>query len=204
MGEALAARFRRLKGRQCRRRATYAWGEEVTQDDLMKIIEGLGWKRQVDEVGDNFFWLDLGDRIVTVIPHIRKRHDYFQMSFMPSVTTSEFSEAASVLMNKNDVQHTPIAVMLEKPEKASSFGEGDIDALLVKIITWAKSEDVASGLDKYRALPTDCVGAKPMRHIAALALAGDVKKIEEYSFSFKAGNRLGFVPYITESMLGKR
>lgn len=64
MGEALAARFRRLKGRQCRRRATYAWGEEVTQDDLMKIIEGLGWKRQVDEVGDNFFGLTWGTELL--------------------------------------------------------------------------------------------------------------------------------------------
>ncbi|WP_155518325.1 DUF6990 domain-containing protein [Ralstonia solanacearum] len=169
----------------------------------MKIIEGLGWKRRVDEVGDNSFSLDLGDRVVRVIPNVGKRHDHFRVSFMPSVTTREFSEIASALMNENDARHEPITSMLEKPEKVSSFGEGDVDVWLGKIIAWAKSEDIASGLADYRALPTDCVGARPMRHIAALALAGDVEKIEGYSCSFKAGNRLDFVPYITESMLDR-
>ncbi|MEX5832987.1 hypothetical protein AB3332_23715 [Ralstonia solanacearum] len=169
----------------------------------MKIIEGFGWKRQVDEVGDNSFSLDLGDRIVTVMPHVGKRHDHFRISFAPSVTTREFSEMASALMNESDAEHEPISAMLEKPEKVSNFGEGDVDVWLRKIIAWAKSEDIEGGLAKYRALPTDSVGARPMRHIAALALAGDVEKIKGYLCSFKAGNRLGFVPYITESMLDR-
>ncbi|WP_157766299.1 DUF6990 domain-containing protein [Ralstonia solanacearum] len=88
----------------------------------MKIIEGLDWKRRVDEVGDNSFRLDLGDRIVTVMPHVGKRHDHFRISFAPSVTAREFSEMASALMNENDAEHEPIAAMLEKPEKVSNFG----------------------------------------------------------------------------------
>ncbi len=138
-----------------------------------------------------------------MIPHVGKRRDHLRISFAPSGTTREFSEVASALMNENDAEHEPITAMLEKPEKVSSFGESDVDFWLGKIVAWAKSEDIACGLAKYRALPTDSVGARPMRHIAALALAGNVEKIEEYLCSFKAGNRLGFVPYITESMLDR-
>ncbi|WP_374726053.1 DUF6990 domain-containing protein [Ralstonia solanacearum] len=60
--------------------------------------------------------------MVTVMPHVGKRHDHFRISFAPSVTTREFSEMASALMNENDAEHEPIAAMLEKPEKVSNFG----------------------------------------------------------------------------------
>ena len=43
----------------------------------------------------------------------------------------------------------------------------------------------------------------PMRHLAALALAGDVAKLKSYQASFEAGDRLGFVPYITKDYIDR-
>lgn len=174
----------------------------MTEDELTKTVEKLGWKRRVDEVGENYFWLDLGDRIVTVIPYVGKRSDHFRVSFTPSVTTREFSRAVSAI-NLSDIEHEPISVMLEKTEKVPTLGEAEVRTLLEKVVAWAQSEDLDKGLEIYRALPTDCVGARPMRHVAALALAGDVRKLDGYLSSFKAGDRLGFVSYITESLLDR-
>ncbi|WP_414858990.1 DUF6990 domain-containing protein [Pseudomonas aeruginosa] len=53
----------------------------------------------------------------------------------------------------------------------------------------------------YRALPTNSKGAMPLRNLAALAIAGDVSCLANYQFSFEQGDRLGFVPYITQDMI---
>nr|CCA87911.1 conserved hypothetical protein [Ralstonia syzygii R24] len=142
----------------------------------------------------------MGDRIVTVIPYVGRRSDHYRISFTPTVTTREFSGAVSAL-NQSGVEYEPVSVMLEKTEKVPTLGEAEVEGLLTKVIAWARSADLDEGLAAYRALPTDCVGARPMRHVAALALAGDVEKLEGYLSSFKFGDRLGFVPYITEELL---
>ncbi|MFV9439627.1 DUF6990 domain-containing protein [Pseudomonas aeruginosa] len=41
----------------------------------------------------------------------------------------------------------------------------------------------------------------PLRHLAALAIAGDVSCLANSQFSFEQGDRLGFVPYITQDMI---
>lgn len=53
----------------------------------------------------------------------------------------------------------------------------------------------------YRALPTDSKGARPLRHLAALAITGDIGRLAKYQRRFEQGDRLGFVPYITAEML---
>jgi hypothetical protein len=72
-----------------------------------------------------------------------------------------------------------------------------------KAISWARSQNIESGLMGYRNLPTDAKGAMPLRHLAALAVAGDVERLEGYKKSFDMGDRLGFVPYITASMIDR-
>ncbi len=43
----------------------------------------------------------------------------------------------------------------------------------------------------------------PLRHLAALAIAGDVERLNSYKNSFEKGDRLGFVPYITVDMIDR-
>ncbi|RMQ97899.1 hypothetical protein ALP94_02834 [Pseudomonas savastanoi pv. glycinea] len=70
-------------------------------------------------------------------------------------------------------------------------------------ISWARSQNIESGLMFYRNLPTDSKGAMPLRHLAALAIAGDVERLDGYKKSFEVGDRLGFVPYITDAMIDR-
>ncbi|WP_411828772.1 DUF6990 domain-containing protein [Pseudomonas bijieensis] len=48
----------------------------------------------------------------------------------------------------------------------------------------------------YRKLPTEAKGGMPIRHLAALAIAGDAGRLDEYKRSFEKGDRLEFVPYL--------
>ena len=41
----------------------------------------------------------------------------------------------------------------------------------------------------------------PLYHLAALSILGDAERLNEYLIYFQNGNRLGFVPYITEDMI---
>ena len=70
-------------------------------------------------------------------------------------------------------------------------------------MSWARSLNIESGLMVYRSLPTDSKGAMPLRHLAALAIAGDVERLDGYKKNFEMGDRLGFVPYITDGMIDR-
>lgn len=83
------------------------------------------------------------------------------------------------------------------------FSCDDIIRLSDKAISWARSQNIDEGLRVYRALPTDVKGAMPIRHLAALAMAGDTGRLDDYKKSFEKGDRLGFVPYVTSDMIDR-
>ena len=45
------------------------------------------------------------------------------------------------------------------------------------------------------------MGARPVWHLAALVVLGDLEKLKFYQASFEAGDRLGFVKYITKNYI---
>jgi len=68
-------------------------------------------------------------------------------------------------------------------------------------MSWAKKQDLSKALHDYALLPTDAPGARPIWHLAALAILKDVEKLKSYQDSFEAGDRLGFVPYVTKEYI---
>jgi hypothetical protein len=70
-------------------------------------------------------------------------------------------------------------------------------------IAWAQEQDLAKALLDHAALPTNAPGAKPIWHLAALAVLGDVAKLKCYQASFAGGDRLGFVPYVTKDYIDR-
>ena len=99
--------------------------------------------------------------------------------------------------------YSPVILSNELPEKLVSISVEDVLQLSDKAISWARSQNLEAGLATYRGLPTDSKGAMPLRHLAALAIAGDVERLEGYKHSFEKGDRLGFVPYITVDMIDR-
>lgn len=81
------------------------------------------------------------------------------------------------------------------------FTESDIVSISNELLEWAKQQNVEEGLSIFCNYPTDAVGNMPLKHLGALAIAKDVNRLNYYLESFKAGNRLGFVPYITQDFI---
>ena len=68
---------------------------------------------------------------------------------------------------------------------------------------WALAQDLAAVKKRLRGLPTDSIGIKPLKHLSALAEAGEVETLRSYADAFARGDRLGFVPYITEDYIAR-
>ncbi|BGD47476.1 MULTISPECIES: DUF6990 domain-containing protein [Pseudomonas] len=168
--------------------------------EILSALEGLGWRCDKDEAGDYFCLMDIGEVQVQIIPTIGKRSDHFRVSLMPSVSTKNFTAAVAFVLGEAS-NYVPIIVSNDVPEKIVDFSLDDVVRLSQSAISWASAQDIEKGLAAYRALPTNSKGAMPLRHLAALAIAGDVSCLANYQFSFEQGDRLGFVPYITQDMI---
>jgi hypothetical protein len=180
----------------------FPWCQIMKEKDIVSILKEQGWVFNKDEVGDYFCLADVGEVQLQVIPSVGKRSDHFRVSLMPSISSREFSEAVSFILG-DDSSNAPIIVSNGAPEKFSSFSSDDIIRLSDKAISWARSQNIDEGLRVYRALPTDVKGAMPIRHLAALAMAGDTGRLDEYKKSFEMGDRMGFVPYVTSEMIDR-
>jgi len=174
----------------------------VKVKEMLPILEGLGWLCRKDEAGDYFCLMDVEGAQVQIIPAIGKRSDHFRVSFMPSVSTKRFTAAAAFILGEAE-DHEPVIVSNDVPEKMVGFSLDDVVRLSQDAISWAEAQDMEKGLAAYRELPTDSKGAMPLRHLAALAVAGDVERLTSYKQSFEWGDRLGFVPYITQDMIDR-
>ncbi|UNO21967.1 hypothetical protein MON07_07870 [Pseudomonas aeruginosa] len=168
--------------------------------EILSALEGLGWRCDKDEAGDCFCLMDIGEVDIQIIPTIGRRSDHFRVSLMSSVSTKNFTAAVAFVLGEVS-NYVPIIVSNDVPEKIVDFSLDDVVRLSQSAISWASAQDIEKGLAAYRALPTNSKGAMPLRHLAALAIAGDVSCLANYQFSFEQGDRLGFVPYITQDMI---
>lgn len=172
----------------------------MTEEEACVILQALGWACEKDEVGDHFCIMCLGDIQVQIIPVIGKRSDHFRVSFMPSISSAEFSDAVAFILGEE--QHfSPVIVSNETPQKLENLGAEDVAGLSARASSWARYQDIEAGLALYRSFPTSAKGARPLWHLAALAIAQDVAQLDNYKTSFKNGERLGFAPYITFEMI---
>lgn len=174
----------------------------MEEKDIVSVLSEQGWICSKDEVGDYFCVTDVGGVQLQIIPSVGKRSDHFRVSLISSISSKEFSEAVSIILGDGG-GNTPVIVGNEAPEKLSSFSSDDVIRLSENAVSWARSQSIDEGLAVYRKLPTEAKGAMPIRHLAALAIAGDAGRLDEYKRNFEKGDRLGFVPYITSDMIDR-
>ncbi|MFI8982640.1 DUF6990 domain-containing protein [Ectopseudomonas khazarica] len=174
----------------------------MKESELVSIMEEQGWTCKKDEVGDCFCIIVVDNIQIQVIPFIGKRADHFRVSLAPSISSREFSEAVGFIYGEGR-DYSPIIFSNEPPKKLASLSAEDVLQLADEAISWALSQSLEDGLTAYRGLPTAAKGAMPLRHLAALAITGDVERLEGYKQSFAEGDRLGFVPYITVDMVDR-
>lgn len=174
----------------------------MNEKDVVLVLKEQGWVCGKDEVGDYFCIANFGHRQVQVIPYVGKRSDHFRVSLMPSISSKEFSIAVGLILDEVR-DYVPVVVSNDPPEKLVELSASDLSRLSEKAISWAHAQSLEDGLAAYRNLPTDAKGAMPLRHLAALAIAGKVDRLESYQRNFELGGRLSFVPYITSEMIDR-
>lgn len=172
----------------------------MSEMELLTILRDNGWAISIDDAGDSYGIISLKSTLIRILPTVKKRPNHYRISLMPSVSTVDFSNVVDEILDERG-EYCSIVVSNIVPEKVIKPSVEDISLLSDKAINWAKTQDIESMLRKYIELPTSSKGINPAKHLAALALSGDVDKLLFYKESFNANNRLDFVPYITVDMI---
>jgi hypothetical protein len=174
---------------------------------IREIFTESGWLASRDEAGDLSFQLKLpSDRVVQVMPTLKKVKEGIVFSPVYSVSIKLFNDAVAFIDNSDeDFSHIITSIFDENSFQIckSEILLTDIQSIISLIINWAESVDVDGGLVKFRALPTSAKGIYPLYHLAALACNGDSDTLSRYQQSFEQGDRLEFVPYITKDMIDR-
>lgn len=182
----------------------------MQQSDVIEFLKRSGWQCKRDEVGDQYCLLDQDDRQLQVIPTLREGKDpktgeyYKTLAFLESVSTYNFINAANYILDeKND--HKPMIKpwQSEFRQRMPDFSLEDIESLVHRLIVWSKNQDIDVALREYQMECPDRPGQKQIYHVAALALAGNVNKLEYYQKSFASDDRLNFVPMVTSGIINR-
>lgn len=171
--------------------------------DVTPVLKALGWKAYTDEVGDKYTHNELSDRVVEIIYSVRRGLDHQDFRAMLSVSTDAFSIAYKRIDNETGTYAPLIVAWKGLDIRASEILEDHVRQASEEAIAWAKEQDLAAGLQKHAALPTTAPGTGPVLHLAALAVLRDVTKLKSYQASWAAGDRLGFVPYVTKDYIDR-
>ena len=184
----------------------------MNKRDVSTELKKLGWIYIKDENNDKYFLKNHGNLQIILTPVLEKRGEIFYFNFDPSVSTVEFSQACSYIIREEKdfyyliCRHGLLAPSIEKGEPESEFEFINIDifnSLLNEAVTWAKYQDIDKSLKYYAEAPTTWPGIAPLYHLAALVIQGNKERLEYYRQSFLNGDRLGFVPYITDEVIGR-
>ena len=167
------------------------------------ILKSLGWAISNDEVGDKVANFRLADRDVQIIYGIRRSIDHQDFRSTLSTSTEAFSEACRAITGDKN-RYSPLVrarngIRMQAPEILEQHVRQAAD----EAISWSQVQDLQEGLRELSALPTTALGARPIWHLAALSVRGDLPKISSYQAAFEAGDRLDFVPYITKDHIDR-
>ena len=166
-------------------------------------LKMLGWNLSRDEAGARLASFKLSDREVVAGYRLMQSPEEQDLWLSLFVETEAFSNAcATICADHGSGDNDPIVVAKDKliicvPEVLDQH----VRQASEKAIAWAREQDLDLALRKHAALPTSSPGALPVWHLAALVLIGDVDRLKSYLKSFDAGDRLGFVPYITRDYI---
>lgn len=175
----------------------------MNRKDIVAALASLGWRIETDEVGDKVAYFDLSDRIVDIIPDIRRVRGEQQLSISPTLSTSQFINSCQHIVAQKR-EYTPLARAWKSSRfKAPEILEEHVRQASEAAIAWAQGQDLDQALQEYAALPTTAPGARPVWHLGALSVLGDVERLKFYQASFESGDRLGFVNYVTKDYIDR-
>ncbi len=171
--------------------------------EVTKTLEGLDWKISKDDVGDRIAHFQLPDRKVRIIYGLDRVREQKKLGSTLALATEDFSNACLEVDPSYGSDAPFIRAWKGLDIRSSEILEEHVRQASDEAIAWAREQDLDKALQDHAALPTDAPGARPIWHLAALAVLGEVDCLKSYQASFKAGDRLGFVNYITKEYIDR-
>lgn len=164
-----------------------------------------GWSK-AGSGADVRVYKDIGDRFLVLSLRLSQLPQQIVLKPNAALATGLFDDAMKAISqeSKRQVLH-PIPLMGQAPfpsrMRFDTLQESAIPQISEALVSAARSIDLDVAYARLCALPTDSPGTLPLAHLSALAMAGDDRTLGSYVESFEAGDRLGFVPYITGAMV---
>ena len=170
---------------------------------IVTLLKSWGWTAYKDEVGDDIASLRCNDSSIRVIPNFKQLGVTEYAGMMVSLATDEYSYVCSYIRGV-ETQYFPLISMWNSLKtREEKIEDNHIKLMADQAIMWAKEQSIEEGLAKHAALPTNAPGARPIYHLASLAILGHVETLKFYQMSFEKGDRLGFVPYIKKDIIDR-
>lgn len=171
--------------------------------EVTPILKSLGWKVFTDDVGDKYSHYDLPDRVVQIIYGVRRGSDHQELGTTLSVSTEAFSTACASILGRRSSYSPLVRAWTGIHIRASEILHEHVCQASDDAIVWARDQNLDKALRAHAELPTNAPGARPVWHLAALALLGDVEKLKFYQASFEAEDQPGFVSYVTKDYIDR-
>ncbi len=171
--------------------------------EVTKSLEDLGWKISKDEVGDRIAQYQLSDRKVRIIYGLDRIWGQKHFVSTLGLATEDFSNACLEIYPGYSSDPSFIQAWKGVDIRAPEILEEHVCQASDEAIAWAKEQDLDKAMQDHASLPTDAPGTLPRWHLAALAVLGDVARLKSYQVSFEAGDRLGFVDYVTKDYIDR-
>ncbi len=161
--------------------------------DLAHAFAARGWSVSGGDTAE----LRIGDRVV--VSFFGRRGPNFPFNLSGWITNDAICVAYTVIShpNKRRAESVPVVrsdyITIDKQVASDE----DVDRGCAALIDWASKADLDPGIAVLLDKDANGRGIMPMHHLAALAATGGVEALQGYADTFAAGDRAGFVPYIT-------
>lgn len=182
--------------------------EKVTRAELDKMLATRGFrKKRVDP--DFCFLKETPDR--TILLWVRLKTFGQGGHYAPSqrltvsanICTPEYAAVEAEVMGDPDLQIVTMAGTGELRFKEFILTTERAEEIFDEVQAKAMALDPAALLSQFRDYDTARPGASGLRHLCALALAGDVDTLDGYVRRRMDNDPCGFVPYITDDMIAR-
>ena len=174
-------------------------------DDVVATFERLGWEPGAT-AGAPYVLRDLSDRRLRMYLELYGKETP-SLIVWPYVSSPEF-DALVERISGEPHPLTPLVGLIfwgyNETVVPPPITEDVITETSDKLIAWARSQDLNAAKEflRTKVRPT-CAGVLHFSHLAALAEAGDVEKLQTYADAFARGDRLGFSSYITDAHIAR-
>ena len=170
--------------------------------EAKKILAELGWRVRRGEGVTFYAEYHLTDRFARTIPQIVRLGDTEKLKYRPTLSTTKFVDTCQYLHGKKN--SFPLincwdGMSIEAPE----ITEDHFRKASEEIISWTIEQDIEKALEDWAAWPPKMFGIEPIKHLAALSMQGDERRLSYYQERFAKGDSLGFRKNITTEKINR-